>query len=120
MRVPGHRIETRAIDARVRVELDGQLVAESSRAVELRETGSPVRYYLPPEDVRTELLRPSHTHTRCPFKGEASYHSVLTDGGEHADVVWFYPEPKDEVEAIRGRLAFWNEKVALTVDGEPA
>lgn len=104
----------------MRVEVDGEVVAESTRAIELRETGSPVRYYLPPEDVRSELLRPSDTRTRCPFKGEASYHSVVTAAGEHPDVVWFYPEPKAEVEDIRDRLAFWNEKVELTVDGRPA
>lgn len=108
-----HEITTEPAGAHVRVEVDGQVVAESDDAIVLREGSLPPRYYLPPEDVRADLLRPSDTHTHCPFKGDASYHSL----GGHEDLVWFYPEPKEGVEAIRGRLAFWNEKVDLHVGG---
>lgn len=119
MSVPdAHRIELVASNRTVRVELDGELVGESSRALELHEGSLPVRYYLPAQDVRAELLRPSATHTSCPFKGEASYHSVQTPGGVHEDVVWFYPEPLAAVEPIRDRLCFYGERVELTVDGE--
>ncbi|MFL5845476.1 MAG: DUF427 domain-containing protein [Solirubrobacteraceae bacterium] len=107
----GHEITTAPAGATVRVEIDGEVIAESTDALALEETGSPTRYYLPREDVRVELL-PSDHHSHCPFKGEASYHSI----GEHRDVVWYYPEPSEGVADIRDRVAFW--KVDLFVDGE--
>lgn len=111
--MPGHQITTAPAGARVRVEIDGDVVAESEEAIALEETGLPTRYYLPRSDVRAELL-PSDTRTHCPFKGDASYHSI----GGRTDVVWFYPEPLPAVEAIRDRVAFW--KVDIFVDGERA
>jgi uncharacterized protein (DUF427 family) len=120
MPATGHQIDLVPSTATVRVELDGELLAESTHALELRETGLPSRWYLPAEDVRAEALRPSDTHTHCPFKGDASYHSVQTAAGLHPDVIWFYPEPNADVEAIRDRLCFYDEKVSLTVDGGPA
>lgn len=107
----GHEITTARSPVRVRVEIDGEVVAESDDAVLLEETGCPPRYYLPRSDVHAELAPSTHT-THCPFKGEASYHSI----GEHVDVVWFYPEPKAGVAAIRDRVAFW--KVDIFADGE--
>lgn len=112
--MPAHEITTAPVGARVRVELDGETVAESDDALVLEETGLPTRYYLPRADVRAELL-PSDTTSHCPFKGDAAYHSI----GEHADVVWYYPEPKENVAAIRGRVAFWKN-AGIFVDGEPA
>lgn len=88
----------------VRVIHDGVTLAESRRPLVLRETGCPVRYYLPPEDVRTELLTASDTRTHCPFKGDASYWS-LPDAG---DLVWAYPEPKEEVAAIKNHFCFYD------------
>ncbi|MCI3933228.1 DUF427 domain-containing protein [Streptomyces sp. AN091965] len=105
----GHRITIEQGTQHVRVEHDGQVVAESKRPLVLRETGCPVRYYLPPQDVRTDLLTPSGTHTYCPFKGTASYWSL--PGGE--DQVWAYPEPKAEVAEIKDHLCFYaTEEVA--------
>ncbi|WP_225987316.1 DUF427 domain-containing protein [Streptomyces spectabilis] len=105
----GHRITIEQGTQHVRVEHDGQVVAESERPLVLRETGCPVRYYLPPQDVRTDLLKPSSTHTYCPFKGTASYWSL--PGGE--DQVWAYPEPKAEVAEIKDHLCFYEtEEVA--------
>jgi uncharacterized protein (DUF427 family) len=106
----GHKIEISLAPGRVRVELDGEVVAESGDALVLAETGSPPRYYLPREDVGAEL-RDSDRHTHCPFKGEASYHSI----GEHPDIAWYYPEPKDGVAAIRDRVAFYNDRVEISV-----
>jgi uncharacterized protein (DUF427 family) len=104
------------------VRINDTVVATSSRPVVLTETGSPARYYLPPEDVKTDLLRPSATTSHCPFKGDARYWSVDTGGGVAEDVVWSYPEPFPRVEEIAGLLAFWAEKpgVALEVNGQPA
>lgn len=103
----GHTITVEQGSERVRVVHDGQVLAESSRPLVLKETGCPVRYYLPPEDVRTELLTPSNTTTHCPFKGDASYWSV--PGAQ--DLVWAYPEPKAEVAAIKDHLCFYETQV---------
>ncbi|WP_415951617.1 DUF427 domain-containing protein [Streptomyces sp. KLOTTS4A1] len=99
----GHTITVEQGTQRVRAVHDGQVVAESARPLVLRETGCPVRYYLPPEDVRTELLTPSETHTYCPFKGTASYWSL--PGG--TDAVWAYPDPKPEVADIKDHFCFY-------------
>ncbi|MFD5977006.1 DUF427 domain-containing protein [Streptomyces bacillaris] len=103
----GHHITVEPGTVRVRAVHDGQVLAESRRPLVLRETGCPDRYYLPPEDVRTELLTPSETTTHCPFKGDASYWSV--PGA--ADLLWAYPEPKAEVAAIKGHFCFYETAV---------
>src|SRR5262245_3461520 len=84
-----------------------QVLAESDRALVLRETGCPERYYIPAEDVRLELLTPSETHTRCPFKGTASYWSLP----DTPDLVWAYPDPKPDVAQIKDHLCFYNVEV---------
>ncbi|MCX2970059.1 MULTISPECIES: DUF427 domain-containing protein [Streptomyces] len=104
----GHRIRLEESDRHVRVERDGQVLAESRRPLLLHETGLPVRYYLPPDDVRLELLVPSASHTVCPFKGTASYWSLP---GGPADVAWAYPEPLPDVAAIKDRLCFYDTQV---------
>ncbi|MEK9660580.1 MAG: DUF427 domain-containing protein [Alphaproteobacteria bacterium] len=102
----------------VRVVLGGVEVANSTRARFLFETGLPVRYYLPREDVRMDLLVPSDSVTRCPYKGTASYFSAGIDGARFDDIVWTYREPVAESERIRDLLCFYNEKVdAIFVDG---
>ncbi|MEU3295647.1 DUF427 domain-containing protein [Streptomyces longwoodensis] len=113
----GHRITIEQGDVRVRVVRDGQVLAESDRPLVLRETGCPVRYYLPAEDVRTELLTPSDTHTHCPFKGTASYWSLpgSAEGTDGTDRVWAYPDPKPEVAAIKGHLCFYDTEVVEDV-----
>ncbi|MFE4497271.1 DUF427 domain-containing protein [Streptomyces niveus] len=103
----GHTITVEQGDTHVRVVRDGQVVAESRRPLLLRETGLPVRYYLPPQDVRTELLSPSDTATHCPFKGDASYWSLP----DAPDLVWAYPEPKDEVAEIKDHFCFYETEV---------
>ena len=67
----------------------------------------------PPEDVRTDLLRPSDTRTFCAYKGQASYCSF----GEAADLAWTYPAPLREAAEVTGRIAFFNERADLVVDG---
>ncbi|MFI5620756.1 DUF427 domain-containing protein [Streptomyces sp. NPDC051567] len=103
----GHDITIEQTGPHVRVVRDGQVLAESRRAVTLRETGCPVRYYLPPEDVRMDLLTPSDTRTHCPFKGDARYWSV--PGG--ADIAWAYPDPKPAVTAIAHHLCFYDTEL---------
>ncbi|MGH2694330.1 MAG: DUF427 domain-containing protein [Actinomycetota bacterium] len=116
---PYHRIDVRESSRHVRVLVGEDLVAETTSPVILFETGLPPRYYFALQDVRTELLVPSETTTRCPYKGLASYHSLKTAEGVAEDLIWHYPEPRPEVDRIAGRLAFFNERVDIEVDGEP-
>ena len=113
--VGAHRITTHPFTGTVRVEKDGELLAESSRAVALEESGLPTRYYLPREDVRTDLLTPSETTSHCPFKGDATYFSA--PGAE--DAFWVYEDPSEEdAEPVAGLLAPWPGRVTVIVDGE--
>jgi uncharacterized protein (DUF427 family) len=113
--VGAHRITTRPSTRHVRVERDGEILAESDRAVELDETGLPTRYYLPRDDVRTELLSPSETTSHCPFKGDATYFSA--PGAQ--DAFWVYEAPSEEdALPIARMLAPWPGRVDVFVDGE--
>jgi uncharacterized protein (DUF427 family) len=109
-----HRITTRPSLRHVRVEAsDGTVLAETDKAVELDETGLPTRYYIPREDVRTELLTPSETTSHCPFKGDASYFSA--PGAP--DAFWVYQNPSEEAaEPIAGLLAPWPGRVEVRVE----
>jgi uncharacterized protein (DUF427 family) len=113
-RDPFHRIEIVHSSRHVRVELDGVTLADSHRPYLLFETMLPIRYYLPAADVRTDLLRPSDKRTACAYKGYASYYSAA--GAD--DVAWTYREPLREASEVTDRIAFFNERVDLVVDGE--
>ncbi|MFC3575433.1 DUF427 domain-containing protein [Streptomyces yaanensis] len=104
----GHTITIEQGDQHVRVVHGGQVLAESDRALVLRETGCPPRYYIPAEDVRLDLLTASDTHTVCPFKGTASYWSLP----DAADLVWAYPDPKPEVAQIKDHFCFYEAEVS--------
>ncbi|MGH3846602.1 MAG: DUF427 domain-containing protein, partial [Pseudonocardiaceae bacterium] len=82
------------------------------------ETGLPNRFYLPADDVHTDLLELSGTHTVCPYKGTASYRSLRTASGLITDAAWCYPQPLDGVRAVRGYLCFGAEGIETWVDGE--
>jgi uncharacterized protein (DUF427 family) len=118
-RDPYKRVDILASTRRVVVEVDGQVVAESSQPRILFETGLPPRYYVPLTDVRMELLRPSATQTQCPYKGTATYWSLVVDGAVHEDVVWIYRSPFAESQKIAGLACFYNEKVDISLDGVP-
>jgi len=98
----------------VRVERDGEVLAESAAPYVLFEPPLPVRYYLPAADVRMDRLRPSQKRTFCAYKGEASYWSL-----DEEDVAWTYPQPLREAAEVKDRVAFFNEQVDLVVDGIP-
>ena len=103
------RIE--AVPERIRIVLAGTTVADSTQASRVLETaGAPV-YYLPPEDVRTDLLRPSSRTSVCEWKGLARYQSLDVAGRVIPDVAWTYPEPSPGYEAIAGHLAFYASRV---------
>ncbi|HSA49435.1 MAG TPA: DUF427 domain-containing protein [Yinghuangia sp.] len=119
----GHTVVTVPSTQTVTVEIDGRVVARSNRPVVLYETGLPVRYYLPPDDVDLELFEPSATRTTCPFKGEASYWTYRgpADGTAEPrpDVVWAYADPIDGVTDVAGHLSFYDNAARVVVEGEP-
>ena len=112
-RDPFHRIGIVNSSRPVRVEAGNEVLAETTDPCFRFEPPLPVRYYLPPEDVRTDLLRPSDTRTFCAYKGQASYWSL--EGQD--DLAWSYPEPLREATEVTDRLAFFNERVDIIVDG---
>ncbi|MFP4513471.1 MAG: DUF427 domain-containing protein [Acidimicrobiales bacterium] len=118
LRDPFHRVDVRRSSRRVVVRVNETVVAESSRPMLLSETGLPNRYYLPPADVRTDLLRPSPTVTRCPYKGEASYWSFADGPTEVHDVAWAYHHPLDDAARVDGHRCFASgDHVTVEVDG---
>ncbi len=117
-RDPYTRIDILSSSRRVRVEIDGETIADTTSARFLFETGLPTRYYLPKTDVRMDLLTPTGTSTACPYKGTARYWSATVDGNTHDDVVWGYDAPLPESQKIGGLVAFYNEKVDIYVDEE--
>jgi uncharacterized protein (DUF427 family) len=96
---------------RIRVEVDGETIADSRRAVILQESGLQPVYYFPPDDVRTDLFEPTERHTKCPTKGEASYYSIRVGEREVKNGAWYYPEPIEGAEQIAGMIAFYWDRV---------
>ena len=82
---------------------NGVTIAESDDTVIVENN-----HYFPLASVRPEILRPSDTHTACPWKGTASYYTLEVDGETNVDAAWYYPEPKDAAKEITGRVAFWR------------
>jgi len=119
-RDPYHRIDVVDSSREVRVVVGGQTLAATRRARFLFETGLPARYYIPKEDVRTDLLEPSQTKTACAYKGPTSrYWQAATADGTISDIAWCYETPAPEVARIAGMVAFFNERVdAIYVDGK--
>jgi len=107
-RDPYHRVDAMAGTRHVRVVVAGETIAETHRPHVLFETGHPVRYYIPSEDIRMDLLEPTPLHSRCPYKGEASYWKLKN--GEQ-EVAWAYLDPIAECPSIKGLIAFYNERV---------
>lgn len=110
---PNHRITTKPAGAHVQVRFNGELIADTTDAIQLEESHvghvvAPVVYYIPRRDVKMERLVRTGHQTYCPFKGQASYYS-LEDGPENA--VWTYEHPYDEMLAIKEYLAFYPDKV---------
>ncbi|HKJ92012.1 MAG TPA: DUF427 domain-containing protein [Longimicrobiales bacterium] len=114
-RDPYHRVDVRDTHRHVRVSRDGEVLAETDRAKVLFETSLPPRYYIPPEDVRQDLLVHSDTHTGCPYKGTASYYSLKLGDKVLTDAVWYYPEPLEEAERVAGYLSFYPNKVDIEI-----
>jgi len=118
-RDPFKRVDALASKRHVRIVVDGITIAETRSPHLLFETNHPVRYYIPQPDVRMELLVPSATKSRCPYKGPASYWSIKLGERLYQDMIWGYLEPIPECPKIKGLLCFFHERGAeIFVDGE--
>ena len=113
---PDHPITIETSSDRVVVRAHGATVADSAATLVLREANYPPVRYIPSADVDRSLLAPSDTSTYCPYKGEASYWSITTDGNRDDDAVWFYDQPYAAVESIRDHVAFYPDRVEITVE----
>ncbi len=109
---PGRALYLEPTPKRIRVEVGGEVIADSRRAMLLHESGQQPIYYFPPEDVRAEFLEPSDRHTHCPKKGDASYHTIRA-GGETVEAgAWYYPEVLPGAPpALRGLIAFYFNRM---------
>ena len=111
---PDHRIETKPAGVRVQVTFNGEVIADSRDVIRLDEADYSAVYYIPRKDVKMDWLSRTNHQTYCPFKGTASYYSLM-NGAENA--VWTYEAPYDEVRVIKKRLAFYPDKVDSIVAG---
>jgi uncharacterized protein (DUF427 family) len=118
-RDPFKRVDALPSKRHVRVVINGITVADTHRPHLVFETNHPVRYYIPQADVRMDLLLPTETTSRCPYKGAASYWSAKIENHTFQDMAWGYMEPIPECPKIKGLLCFWHERGAeIFVDGE--
>ena len=118
-RDPHKRVDILASSRHVEISVDGVRVADSHQPRILFETGLPPRYYLPMSDVRLDLLRPARRETHCPYKGNAGYWDVVIGDTVHEGLAWAYRTPLPESQKIAGLIAFFDERVDVTVDGVP-
>jgi uncharacterized protein (DUF427 family) len=117
-RIPGpdHPITIEPTNARVVVTAGGETLADTTAALTLREsTYSPVQY-VPLVAIDPSFLKRTDTRTYCPYKGDATYYSIVTDGAELVDAVWTYEDPYDAVAAIRGHVAFYADRVQVSTE----
>ncbi len=99
----------------VTVRAEGQVIATSTDALELREGGAPPVIYVPRADVQAAFLEPSARQSTCPWKGQASYYSIRVGDTLLQDAIWSYETPKADVAAIAGHLAFYTDRVEVDV-----
>ena len=108
---PGHAIYLEPTPKRIRVEVGGEVIADSRHAFMLHESGLQPVYYFPPEDVRTDLMTSTDRHTRCPKKGEASYYTIQAGGETVDNGAWYYPDPLPEAAFLKDLVAFYFDRM---------
>jgi len=116
---PFKRVEVLTSSRQVEVSLGGTTLAVSNRPMMLLETNLPVRWYLPREDVRMDVLVPSNHRTTCAYKGHASYFSVADGSAEGRNIGWTHEDPLHLAEQVRGLVCFWAERTDVVIDGVP-
>lgn len=107
----GHPITIEPVAGRVRVLAGGKVVADSRKALALRESDYPVVHYIPRSDVDMTLLTRTENATYCPYKGDAGYFSIVSGGDRAVNAVWTYETPYEAVAAIKDHLAFYPDRV---------
>ena len=115
MRLPGpdHPITISANPRRIRVTAGDTVIAETSRALSLKEASYPAVQYVPRADAKMELLKRTERVTHCPYKGDASYFSIAADGKTIENAIWTYETPFPAMAEISGYLAFYPDKVRI-------
>jgi uncharacterized protein (DUF427 family) len=109
---PDYRVDLVPETRRITVVFGGETIADSTSALRVEETGHGPVHYIPEKDLRLELLRATEHHTRCPYKGEASYWTIRLPAGQSSEnAVWAYPSPYDEVSGLAGYYAFYPNRV---------
>jgi uncharacterized protein (DUF427 family) len=113
VRVPGpdHPISIEANAAHVVVRVAGKVIVNTRSALILREASYPPTLYLPRRDADLSLLQRTDHATYCPYKGDCSYYSIPLGGAKSINAVWTYEEPYAAVEAIKGYLAFYRDRI---------
>jgi len=113
MKLPGldHPIAIAPNSRRVRVTLNGRVVAESARALLMREGNYPPVFYIPREDADAALLERTDHSTYCPYKGDASYFSIRVGDRLAENAIWTYEQPYSAVAEIKNYLAFYSNRV---------
>lgn len=115
MKLPGpdHPITITPNPRRVRVTAGDVVIAETSKALTLKEAKYPAVQYLPREDANMALLEATERVTHCPYKGDASYFSIKADGKTLDNAIWTYETPFPAMTEISGHLAFYPDKVKI-------
>ena len=113
VRIPGpdHPITLTPHQGRVIVRMGGQVIADTKKALTLKEASYPAVLYIPREDADMALLSPTAHTTYCPYKGDCSYFSIPAGGARSANAVWSYEKPYPAVAAIKDHLAFYPDRV---------
>lgn len=106
-----HPITITPAEHRVRITHGGRVIADTRRALALREASYPVVHYIPREDVDMSILRRTDHSTHCPYKGDAAYYTIETSDGASANAIWTYETPFPAVADIAGHLAFYPQRV---------
>jgi len=115
---PYHRLDVLRSSREIQVKIEDLVIAETTRPVMLIETGLPVRWYIPKDNVRLDLLEPNNTQTSCAYKGFAKYYSARIDGKLIPDVAWYYDSPFRDAQPVAGHVCFFSERFDVTIDGQ--
>jgi uncharacterized protein (DUF427 family) len=115
VRIPGpdHPITITPAAGRVVVRFDGQVVADTHRALSLKESSYPAVLYIPRDDAAMGVLRRTEHTTWCPYKGEASYYSLPGNSEAAINAIWTYETPSASVADIANHLAFYPDRVTI-------
>jgi uncharacterized protein (DUF427 family) len=112
---PDHPITVEPTGKHVTVKVGDRVIAESDGALTLQESTYPAVQYVPLADVDPAVLQRTDHETYCPYKGEASYYSIATGDGVLENAIWTYEQPYESVSPIAGHVAFYTDRVELTV-----